>query len=199
MQAPPGSSAAQHPGSLTVHAPPRTAGLTPGPPTARLPDHLRSPPSSKAQFLSLFSHFHDSLSDSRTLKATLEDQVRRSNALIQTLQKSSKVLEATVDRKIREERSVWQARVTALEARVRELEGGEPLARSRSKTPEGIEAEDGQKESEDQFMTDDHLGQSESDDKAKSLPSGVDGDAKEENRPTVGSGGEGDDPGEDSK
>jgi hypothetical protein len=100
--------------------PPRTAGLPPQ--TARLPEHLRSPPSSKTQFLSLFSNFYDSLSDSRTLKATLEDQVRRSNTLLQTLQRSSRVLDATVDRRIREERLVWENRVQGLEARVRELE-----------------------------------------------------------------------------
>lgn len=104
---------------------PRTAGLPP-PQTARLPDHLRSPPSSKTQFLSLFSNFYDSLQDSRTLKATLEDQVRRSNTLLQTLTKSSKVMETTVDRKVREacaaERAVWEPRVLELESRLRELE-----------------------------------------------------------------------------
>ncbi|CAO1623822.1 unnamed protein product [Parajaminaea phylloscopi] len=104
---------------------PRTAALPIGLPTSRLPDSLRSPPSSKTQFLSLFSNFYDSLQDSRTLKATLEDQVKRSNTLLQMLQKSSKVLEATVDRKIREERGVWEKRVKRLEAKVRRLEGGE--------------------------------------------------------------------------
>lgn len=109
--------------ALATNAP-RPSIIPAAPPTARLPDHLRSPPSSKTQFLSLFSNFYDSLSDSRTLKATLEDQVRRSNTLLQTLQKSSKVLEATVDRKIREERSFWERRVKHLEAKVRRLEGG---------------------------------------------------------------------------
>ncbi|PWN45269.1 hypothetical protein IE81DRAFT_344957 [Ceraceosorus guamensis] len=104
-------------------APPRTAGLPQPPPTARLPEHLRSPPSSKTQFLALFSNFYDSLTDSRTLKATLEDQVRRSNTLLQTLQRSSRVLDATVDRRIKEERGMWETRVHTLEDRVRELEG----------------------------------------------------------------------------
>lgn len=113
-----------HPGAPPNHSSstaPRTAGLNP-PPTARLPDHLRSPPSSKTQFLSLFANFYDSLSDSRTLKATLEDQVRRSNTLLQTLQRSSRVLELSVDRRLKEERDVWEARVHDLEARCRELE-----------------------------------------------------------------------------
>ncbi|CEH17303.1 hypothetical protein CBOM_03356 [Ceraceosorus bombacis] len=78
---------------------------------------------SKTQFLALFSNFYDSLTDSRTLKATLEDQVRRSNTLLQTLQRSSRVLDATVDRRIKEERGMWETRVHALEDRVRELEG----------------------------------------------------------------------------
>lgn len=90
--------------------------------TARLPDHLRSPPSSKAHFLSLFSDFYDSLYDSRTLKATLEDQIKRSNTLLQTLQSSRRVLEETVERRVREERVLWEGRVRGLEARVRELE-----------------------------------------------------------------------------
>lgn len=102
-------------------APPKTAGLNP-PQTARLPEHLRSPPSSKTQFLSLFSNFYDSLTDSRTLKATLEDQVRRSNTLLQTLQKSSRVLELTVDRRVREERILWESKVQALEDRCLRLE-----------------------------------------------------------------------------
>lgn len=135
MQGPAGNSMLPQGSGPSVQAPPKTTNLTPGPPTARIPDHLRSPPSSKTQFLSLFSNFYDSLSDSRMLKATLEDQVRRSNALLQTLQKSSKVLEATVDRKIREERSVWESKVKHLEARIARLEGGEPVAQSNSSSP----------------------------------------------------------------
>ena len=100
---------------------PRTAGFNP-PVTARLPDHLRSPPSSKTQFLSLFSNFYDSLQDSRTLKATLEDQVRRSNTLLQTLRNSARVLEVTVERRLNTERSVWEQKVHALEERCRRLE-----------------------------------------------------------------------------
>ncbi|CBQ70289.1 conserved hypothetical protein [Sporisorium reilianum SRZ2] len=118
-----------HPGGRQAYNPP---------PTARLPDHLRSPPSSKAHFLSLFSDFYDSLYDSRTLKATLEDQIKRSNTLLQTLQSSRRVLEETVERRVRDERVLWEGRVRGLEARVRELEAktgtadydDEPLSRS---------------------------------------------------------------------
>lgn len=104
-----------------MQAGPRTAGLNP-PQTARLPDHLRSPPSNKTQFLALFSNFYDSLQDSRTLKATLEDQVRRSNTLLQTLQRSARVLELTVERRLNAERSVWESKVQALEERCQRLE-----------------------------------------------------------------------------
>ncbi|TKY85232.1 hypothetical protein EX895_006312 [Sporisorium graminicola] len=117
-----------HPGGRQAYNPP---------PTARLPEHLRSPPSSKPHFLSLFSDFYDSLYDSRTLKATLEDQIKRSNTLLQTLQSSRRVLEETVERRVRDERVLWEGRVRGLEARVRELEAktgtdydDEPLSRS---------------------------------------------------------------------
>lgn len=112
-----------HPGggAANLAGPPKTAGLNP-PMTARLPEHLRSPPSSKTQFLALFSNFYDSLTDSRTLKATLEDQVRRSNTLLQTLQKSSRVLELTVDRRVREERVLWESKMRSLEERCNRLE-----------------------------------------------------------------------------
>lgn len=82
--------------------------------TRLIPDHLRSPPSSKDHFLSLFSNFYDSLSDSRTLKLTLEDQVRRCNTLLTTLSKTTNVLEATVERKLKEERVIWRGEVEGL-------------------------------------------------------------------------------------
>lgn len=47
--------------------------------------------------------------------------MRRSNALLQTLQKSTKVLEATVERKLAEERAGWEGRVGKLEEEVRSL------------------------------------------------------------------------------
>ena len=69
----------------------------------------------KMHFLSLFSDFFDSLQDSRTLKANLEYQIRSSNTLLQTLQRSNRVLEETVDRRVREETASWHARVERLE------------------------------------------------------------------------------------
>ena len=75
----------------------------------------KSPMINKMHFLSLFSDFFDSLQDSRTLKANLEYQIRSSNTLLQTLQRSNRVLEETVDRRVREETASWHARVERLE------------------------------------------------------------------------------------
>ncbi|KAL8279267.1 hypothetical protein RQP46_008304 [Phenoliferia psychrophenolica] len=58
--------------------------------------------SSKAAFLSLFSTFYDSLSDSRVLAHTLEDQIRRSSSLLHTLHESGKVFEDMLDKRVKE-------------------------------------------------------------------------------------------------
>ncbi|WFD07550.1 hypothetical protein MVES1_002917 [Malassezia vespertilionis] len=78
----------------------------------------RSPVANKIQFLSLFSDFFDSLSDSRTLKATLEYQIRSSNTLLQTLQRSSNVFDETVERRIRHESDAMESRFARLEGKV---------------------------------------------------------------------------------
>lgn len=93
------------------------AGYPPGEADPETPS-LRSPHDSKAQFLSLFSDFFDTLSDSRTLKATLEYQIRSSNALLQTLQRGSKVFDETVDRRLQQESEAWQTRFTHLEKQI---------------------------------------------------------------------------------
>lgn len=82
----------------------------------------RSPVANKMQFLSLFSDFFDSLSDSRTLKSTLEHQIRASDALLQTLQRASKVFDETIDRRLHLEGRAWEARFARLEQRIHELE-----------------------------------------------------------------------------
>ncbi|WFD44727.1 hypothetical protein MPSI1_003397 [Malassezia psittaci] len=80
------------------------------------------PGSNRAQFLSLFSNFYDSLSDSRTLKATLEHQIHASNTLLQTLQRSNQVLEDSVDRRIRQESQGLESRFSRLEYRLEQIE-----------------------------------------------------------------------------
>lgn len=72
----------------------------------------------KMQFLALFSDFYESLSDSRTLKVTLEYQIRSSNALLHTLQRSNKVFDETVDRRVRQESQAWESRFARLEDRL---------------------------------------------------------------------------------
>lgn len=57
---------------------------------------------SKAAFLSLFSTFYDSLSDSRVLAHTLEDQIRRSSSLLHTLHESGKVFEDMLEKRVKE-------------------------------------------------------------------------------------------------
>lgn len=84
-------------------------------------DIPRSPLHNKAQFLGLFSDFFESILDSRKLKATLEYQIRSSNALLQTLQRSSQVFDEIVDHRIRQERALWESRVAQLENRLEEM------------------------------------------------------------------------------
>lgn len=88
----------------------------------------RSPMAHKAQFLSLFSDFFDSLADSRTLKATLEHQIRASNALLQTLQRSNEVFEQAVEQRVKQEAKAWEAHFSRLEARIKQLEARLPDA-----------------------------------------------------------------------
>ncbi|WFC96756.1 hypothetical protein MBRA1_003418 [Malassezia brasiliensis] len=76
----------------------------------------------RVQFLSLFSDFFDSLTDSRTLKATLEHQIRASNTLLQTLQRSDKVFEEATDARVRQESQLWEARFARLESRLDRIE-----------------------------------------------------------------------------
>ena len=90
------------------------ADLTSAPP--------RSPMAQKAQFLSLFSDFFDSLADSRTLKATLEHQIRASHTLLQTLQRSNEVFEQAVEQRVKQEAMAWETHFARLEARIKQLE-----------------------------------------------------------------------------
>lgn len=76
----------------------------------------------KAHFLSLFSSFYDSLSDSRALKTTLEHQINASNALLQTLQRSSQVLEDAVEQRVRQYTQVWESRLSRMEERLARIE-----------------------------------------------------------------------------
>ena len=89
---------------------------------------LRSPMAQKAQFLSLFSDFFDSLADSRTLKATLEHQIRASHTLLQTLQRSNEVFEQAVEQRVKQETMAWETHFARLEDRIKHLESRLPDA-----------------------------------------------------------------------
>ena len=58
--------------------------------------------SKKQQFLQPFEMLYDNIEQSRQLKTTLDDQIRRSSSLIQTLQSSSTMVEALVRRHVRD-------------------------------------------------------------------------------------------------
>lgn len=56
----------------------------------------------KQQFMQPFEHLFDTIETTRTLKSTLDDQIRRSSALLQTLQASSSTIEGLVRNQIKE-------------------------------------------------------------------------------------------------
>lgn len=110
----------QFPTSHPLHQPPRSYASPPT--TLQSPahpphtHHPRAPPPppppasphpsaapvdrSKAAFLSLFSDFYDSLSDSRVLTYTLEEQIRKSSTLLHSLQESGKIFEEMLDTRV---------------------------------------------------------------------------------------------------
>jgi len=93
---------------------PLTASANAFPPIAQLPPRARWSPTSahaagidpnRQGFLQVFETFYDALADSRTLQSNLDEQLRRSSALINTLQQSAAAHEAMVDKRVEE---VWR-------------------------------------------------------------------------------------------
>ncbi|KAI8881144.1 hypothetical protein K501DRAFT_334934 [Backusella circina FSU 941] len=72
---------------------PITATVTPPTPTLL---------TQKQKFLQPFEHLYDNIEQTRTLKSTLDDQIRRSSSLIQTLQSSGTMVEGLVRRQVRD-------------------------------------------------------------------------------------------------
>lgn len=72
---------------------------SPGPSTST--DAVPMHPS-KASFLNLFESFYDTLQDARVLKISLDENIRKSTALLQTLQASSVTMQALVHRGLNE-------------------------------------------------------------------------------------------------
>ena len=79
-----------------------------------------SSPSSKQAFLSLFSTFYDSLSDSRVLTSSLDQQLVRAAQLLTTLQQA----EAALDAAVLDVRREGERRWTMIEERLVRLESG---------------------------------------------------------------------------
>ncbi|KAI8145894.1 hypothetical protein BJV82DRAFT_602655 [Fennellomyces sp. T-0311] len=75
--------------------PPQPATAVPAPPTTAIL-------SKKQQFLQPFEMLYDNIEQTRQLKSSLDDHIRRSSSLIQTLQSSSSMVEALVRRHVRE-------------------------------------------------------------------------------------------------
>lgn len=86
------------------------------------PDAMHTTPPNKGSFLSLFSSFYDSLSDSRALMTTLEHQISASNAIMQTLQRSRQMMEEIAEQCILQHAQVSESRYSRLEARYSQLE-----------------------------------------------------------------------------
>ncbi|KAG1114468.1 hypothetical protein G6F42_014175 [Rhizopus arrhizus] len=84
----------QYPASAFGHSFPVTSGRV-EPPTK--PSTLQ-----RQQFMQPFEHLFDTIETTRNLKSTLDDQIRRSSTLIQTLQASSTTIEGLVRNQIKE-------------------------------------------------------------------------------------------------
>lgn len=89
------------------YAPPTTSGLktatlvpkTPAVPAAPM---ASQPLSRKQQFLQPFEMLYDNIEQTKSLKATLDDQIRHSSTLIHTLQSSSTMVENLTRKYVRE-------------------------------------------------------------------------------------------------
>ncbi len=95
----------QYPSSAYGHSFPVTSGrvIIDQPKT---PTKSSTPSSSsilqRQQFMQPFEHLFDTIETTRNLKSTLDDQIRRSSTLLQTLQASSTTIEGLVRNQIKE-------------------------------------------------------------------------------------------------
>lgn len=72
----------------------------------------------RQQYLQPFEHLFDTIETTRTLKTTLDDQIRRSSSLMQTLQASATTIEGLVRNQVKEVQ--WEI-VSQMEKRIDEL------------------------------------------------------------------------------
>ncbi|CAG8436935.1 7630_t:CDS:2 [Ambispora gerdemannii] len=76
----------------------------------------------KESFINLFDSLYDTVADSRNLKSTLEDQIRKSSTLLQTLQTSGSMIEGLVRGHFREMQRDIVKDLMTLEKRIAKVE-----------------------------------------------------------------------------
>lgn len=80
----------------------------------------------RQQYLQPFEHLFDTIETTRTLKTTLDDQIRRSSSLMQTLQASATTIEGLVRNQIKEAQSEvvaqMQSKMDLISQRIEALE-----------------------------------------------------------------------------
>ncbi|KAI8980268.1 hypothetical protein BDB01DRAFT_898173 [Pilobolus umbonatus] len=77
----------------------------------------------KQKFMQPFEYLYDNIEQTRSLKTTLDDQIRRSATLIQTLQSSNVMIESVVRRQIRESvDGQWENKLRECSERIHQLE-----------------------------------------------------------------------------
>ncbi|KAI8138312.1 hypothetical protein BJV82DRAFT_583021 [Fennellomyces sp. T-0311] len=94
----------------------------------------------RQQFLQPFEHLFETIETSRTLKSTLDDQIRRSSTLMQTLQASSTTIEGLVRNQIKEAQKEMMVEMDAAFESI--LGRIEKLERVAGKHPEEDKAEE---------------------------------------------------------
>jgi hypothetical protein len=84
--------------------------------------HTNGEQSSKESFMQLFDTFYDTVADTRSLKTTLEEQIRKTTTLLQTLQASGSMIESLVRGHFREMQREVVKDLMTLEKRLSKVE-----------------------------------------------------------------------------
>ncbi|CAG8477341.1 7564_t:CDS:2 [Ambispora leptoticha] len=85
-------------------------------------DLVHADRNNKESFINLFDSLYDTVADSRNLKSTLEDQIRKSSTLLQTLQASGSMVESLVRGHFREMQRDIVKDLMTLEKRITKVE-----------------------------------------------------------------------------
>ncbi|ORY96582.1 hypothetical protein BCR43DRAFT_524646 [Syncephalastrum racemosum] len=119
---------------------PTTAAAVPLPPQTPTTNSFSA--LQRQQFLQPFEHLFDTIETTRTLKSTLDDQIRRSSTLMQTLQASSTTIEGLVRNQVKEAQKELMGQVdAAIESVLRRIEkleskaGKDPVPRPTAGEP----------------------------------------------------------------